>query len=204
MKEKNDEIKALQQRVFELQKVTKNSIENEVKRLGSLLSEADERIKEKDNEILELKNLNDTDDQKGILYSQALEAENAELKQKLESVELKYKDAMETVKVMKKEMTKKTKEENAADPGVDKKMRKELSAAYKDIVNLSKAISGILKGDEPNMQSLWGVAHTEKGGAEGEELGLEDLGNLKMAIDTIRTNICDYYAEKYSNECNLQ
>ena len=90
-------------------------------------------------------------------------------------------------------------------------MKKELAKVYKEIVNLSKMISGLLKGEEPNMQLLWGMAQGEKEstGFEAEcetleELSLEDLQTLKTALDTIKTNICDYYAEKYSNECNLQ
>ena len=80
-------------------------------------------------------------------------------------------------------------------------MRKELAKVYKDIVNLSKAISELLKGDEPNMQALWGMAQEKEAASE---LSLEDLGTLKMATEKIKTNICDYYADKYSNECNIQ
>eukprot|EP01022_Parablepharisma_sp_SALTPOND_P032987 TRINITY_DN87998_c0_g1_i1.p3 TRINITY_DN87998_c0_g1~~TRINITY_DN87998_c0_g1_i1.p3 ORF type:complete len:238 (+),score=51.76 TRINITY_DN87998_c0_g1_i1:851-1564(+) len=206
-RDKNEEIKGLQQRINELQRINKTSIENEVKRLGSLLSEADAKLKEKNKEIVNLQNeierLSDENyDAKGALYSNALEAENAELRQKLAAMEEKYRHA--TIKKEPREEEKESKPLPEAE--MNKKMQKELSAAYKDIMNLSKAISGILKGEEPNMQSLWGVAHTEKDSVEAEmdELSLEDLGNLKMAIDTIRTNICDYYAEKYSNECNLQ
>ncbi len=102
---------------------------------------------------------------------------------------------------------------------MQKEMKKTLAGVYKEIVSLSKAISGLLKGDEPNMQALLG-SHTRESKEqmefafqrsarrgspeEQEELTLQDLEVLKEATATIRTTLCDYYAEKYSNECNVQ
>ena len=55
VKKKNEEIYILQDKVKQLQKTNKNSIENEIKRLGDLLSDADNNLKEKEREIESLK-----------------------------------------------------------------------------------------------------------------------------------------------------
>ena len=101
---------------------------------------------------------------------------------------------------------------------VQKKMKKELAGVYREIVSLSKVISALLKGEEPNMQALLGeppheepkptptttATATASGTAPDNELSLEDLETLTSAIASIRTNLCDYYADKFSNECNVQ
>jgi len=202
VKTKNEEIKTLHMQISELQKVNKTSIENEIRRLGNLLTEADTKIQQKDEEIALLTaKINESPDvknsKKEALYIKGLETENEELRKKVQELEKMLQNQEETKKAEEKPKT------DISE--ITHKMQKELAASYKDIVNLSKTITGILKGEEPNMQSLWGITNgTKEIISENEELSLEDLGNLKMAIDTIRTNICDYYAEKYSNECNLQ
>lgn len=87
-------------------------------------------------------------------------------------------------------------------------MKKELSKVYKEIMDLTKTIDGILKGEEPNMQALLGVSEEDKQeeeeGENIEEIKVEGLETLRVSINTMRKNVCDYYAEKYSNECNVQ
>ena len=92
-------------------------------------------------------------------------------------------------------------------------MKKELIRVYKEIVNLSKVIKGLLKEEEPNMQELLGMGlgdtkemihELEGSDKSSDELTIEDLGILQNAIKSIKTCICDYYAEKYSNDCNVQ
>ena len=91
-----------------------------------------------------------------------------------------------------------------SEADIRKKTQKELSSVYGDIINLSNTVTGLLKGEEPNMQSLWGISYSKSEDEVQNELSAKDLGKLKSAVDSIRTNLCDYYAEKYSNECNIQ
>ncbi len=85
-------------------------------------------------------------------------------------------------------------------------MKKVLSGVYREIVSLSNVISAVLKGEEPNMQALLGEPspEDEHKAPHSDELAPEDLETLSTALNTIRTNLCDYYADKYSNECNVQ
>ncbi len=215
-KEKNDQISALAQQIADLQSYNKSSIEDEVKRLGLLLTEADCKLKEKDAEIAKLKGeiaapSSESSRKKAAIYSEALEAQNSELKQKCEDLENERDSLQARLDEVQQDPQKTEEEEKKKAPAsteVQKKMGKELAKVYRDIVNLSKVIGELLKGEEPNMQVLWGMSQEQmekdKGAYDDGELCPEDLGTLKASIDNIRTNICDYYAEKYSNECNLQ
>ena len=85
VKKKNEEIYILQDKVKQLQKTNKNSIENEINRLGDLLSDADNNLKEKEREIESLKDkINELSKEnlegKGVLYSKKVDAENESLK----------------------------------------------------------------------------------------------------------------------------
>lgn len=90
------------------------------------------------------------------------------------------------------------KEESADD--MQRKMRKVLSQVYREIMCLSRAVTEFIKGGEPNMQILLGDCK------EATMMGArpEDVELLSGAIRSIRTRLCDYYAEKYSSECGIQ
>lgn len=217
----------LSQKIAELQRVNKNSIENEVKRLGTLLLESDNRIKERDEEIARMKQemttlVTESYRKKGAAFYQTLEAENTELKLKYNELEQKYDEANAKIEELKsvdpnKPVAVESSPMVSPMKDVQKKMKKEIQKVYRNIVNLSKIISELLKGEEPNMQALWGIAHDKDSllvpsaeAAEAvpdsnmDELTIEDLTTLQNAIEKIKTSICDYYAEKYSNECNIQ
>jgi len=138
---------------------------------------------EKDKEIALLKEkMNNF-----MMHQKLLETENEELKERIKSMEDEYEKLFTELN---------------EEPTKTKKLHKELSSIYNDILSLSKAVAGITKGEEPNIQSLWGVSNDRS--MEVEEIGKEELESLKLAVGGIRANICDYYADKYSNECNIQ
>lgn len=166
----------LQQKLKELTKETHDS------KTGTTNIEL--KIKERNEEVTTLKEILNNTEQR----QRELEEENEELKERIKSMEDEYEKLMT---------------EANEEPINQKKLNKELSSVYNDILNLSKAITGIIKGEEPNIQSLWGISNSDKS-IEIEEVNGEELESLKLAVDSIRTNICDYYADKYSNECNLQ
>jgi len=78
-------------------------------------------------------------------------------------------------------------------------MQKNLQSVYNGVLSLSKIINGLIKGDEPNMSVLLG--DTKKDKDSDKELTEEEVAELNDALESIRRSICDYYAEKYSNEC---
>lgn len=144
------------------------------------------KLKEKDEEIKMLKEKMNN----AILREKELETENEELKERVKSMEDEYEKLF-------LEANEEQKQAQSNGP------QKELATVYYDILSISKAITGIIKGEEPNIQSLWGVSKGDKS-MEVEELGGGEFESLKMAVESIRTSICDYYADKYSNECNIK
>lgn len=161
-----------------------------------MLAKAEANIKEKDNTILILKEKINEQYELECNNSRIkiLEAENEELRDHIKNIEDEHEKVIQELINQSKSEEMKT----------YKKVQKELGNVYKDILNLSSAISGILKGDEPNIQAFWGITHDENKEENVKELSLDDIEKLKTAVDTMRTNICDYYADKYSNECNIQ
>ena len=88
-------------------------------------------------------------------------------------------------------------------------VQKNINNAYKEILSLSKVISSLVRGDEPNMGVLLGEYSYDLKKVESKkdwetELTEDQTKELNEALNSIRRNICDYYAERYSNECNLQ
>eukprot|EP00826_Nyctotherus_ovalis_P039238 TRINITY_DN3755_c0_g1_i1.p2 TRINITY_DN3755_c0_g1~~TRINITY_DN3755_c0_g1_i1.p2 ORF type:complete len:167 (-),score=29.01 TRINITY_DN3755_c0_g1_i1:66-566(-) len=73
----------------------------------------------------------------------------------------------------------------------------ELSPVYNDIMNLSKVVKEMLKGKEPSIQSLWGLY-------KQETCADFNLKELRKTVDSLCGDVCDYYAERYSNECAVQ
>ena len=178
-REKNEEIKFLTQKLIEIQRTNKSSFESEIHKLSSLLCESEFKLDEKEKELDKLKGT----------VSKLKGAKKADLKT---TGELK----------------------GIISPGKDvqRQMKRELSHVYKEIISLSKAITTLLKGDEPNMHLLLGEYSRESrefgtyefASKQEGELTLDDLEVLKKAIHSIRRTLCDYYAERYSNECNIQ
>jgi len=202
-KKKNEETAVLQQKINELQKKNKFSIEKEVKRLGLLLSEADNNLKQKDNTISELEAkieelMEENYNVKGSSYTQQIDKDNKSLKEKVETLEEEKKELVRKMDKM-KESEKKRVNTLESEQEITRKLQKELSSVYKDIMNLSNTITAILKGEEPNVQTLW-----ESSSEKYMEESKFDIGSLKTAVSTIRTKVCDYYAERYSNECSIQ
>eukprot|EP00826_Nyctotherus_ovalis_P006967 TRINITY_DN11703_c0_g1_i3.p1 TRINITY_DN11703_c0_g1~~TRINITY_DN11703_c0_g1_i3.p1 ORF type:complete len:210 (-),score=82.06 TRINITY_DN11703_c0_g1_i3:127-756(-) len=201
-RKKGEEIAALQQKVSELQRKNKFSIEKEVKRLGLLLSEADNALKQKDKTVAELEAkieelMEENYNAKGKSYTQHIDTENKSLKEKVKELEEEKAELKTIVSSMEEKHNKKA-TALASEEETMKKMQKELLSVYKNIANLSNTITAMMKGEEPNMQSLWEAPSAEESGKK------VDVGRLKAMVNAIRTNICDYYAEKYSNECNIQ
>jgi len=84
---------------------------------------------------------------------------------------------------------------------------KEMSQISKEVFSLAKVIAALLKGDDPNINELLGQYTKQKTNEsliKGDEFTIKDIELLKETLKLIRKNICDYYAEKYSNECFVQ
>jgi len=209
---KNKEIEALHKRIEEVKKLKEDYLQKETKRISLLLSEVNVKLKKKEHEIIKLrgelaKAFNAKLEEKNVLI--VLNKENTELKGRLkflskENEELEYK-----IQEMNKQQEKDTKQENDLVTTRGKlenaqKSHKQLAKIHRDIIILSKTISKIFEGQDPNIQSLWGVLNTEPDCNISNvscESVLEDTGKLRMAVESIRTSICDYYADKYSNHC---
>ncbi len=203
-KEKNEEIKALTQKLVEIQRSHKSAFESEIQRLTQQLAEAEKTSREKDSEIEQL---------------QMRCKEEARSVATVESARVGGDHSLRAAAAA-GEFTCRSASGCAATPGKDvqRRMRKMLSKVYREIIGLSKAIMMLLKGDEPNMHLLMGeytreskelAMFSDLSGKfpqfqQDTELGVEDLEVLGRAISSIRSNLCDYYAEKYSNECGIQ
>lgn len=79
-------------------------------------------------------------------------------------------------------------------------MKRGLQGIYGGVLSLSKVMNALTKGDEPNMSALLGE-YTKESKASDKDLSEEEVAELNEALESIRRSVCDYYAEKYSNEC---
>jgi alanyl-tRNA synthetase len=205
---KDKEIEALCRRIEEVKKLKEESMQRETKRISLLLSEANVKLKKKEHEIIKLrgelaKAFNTKLEEKNSLT--VLNKENIELKGRLKLLS-KENEKLEDIKKQQEEDIKQERDLLATKGKLEnaQKLHKQLSKIHKDIITLSKTVTKIFEGQDPNIQSLWGVLNTESdcnvSNVSAESI-LEDTGKLRMAVESIRTSICDYYADKYSNHC---
>eukprot|EP00826_Nyctotherus_ovalis_P015781 TRINITY_DN14513_c0_g1_i1.p3 TRINITY_DN14513_c0_g1~~TRINITY_DN14513_c0_g1_i1.p3 ORF type:complete len:152 (+),score=37.46 TRINITY_DN14513_c0_g1_i1:817-1272(+) len=139
----------------------------------------------------------------------AIDKENAELKGRLRLLNKENEELEGKIHTIRKQQEEDMEQERdlASLKGKlegTQKLHKRLAKIHRDILSLSKAVAKIFEGQDPNIQSLWGTLNTESdislSNASSESI-LDDTGSLKIAVDAIRTSICDYYADKYSNHC---
>ena len=101
------------------------------------------------------------------------------------------------------------------------KYKKDVRVIKRELICLTKAVNSISKNKEPDMKYLFGILYTyiyiyiylgdfdedeAKYGKkyEEEEENVYDIEGVKNKIVKLRSKMCDFYAEKYSNECNIQ
>ena len=149
LKEKNNQIKVLTQKLAYIQKINKESVKDQLHKFNEIIAETEKKLEERDKEIYKLK-------------------------------------------------------EKQKDLGINRIEGTMLPQIHKEVLLLSKAITGLLNGDEPNMGVLLGEYNRESKVLESidlneKEFNMKDLEEVRMLLQSIRTSICDYYAEKYSN-----
>jgi len=167
-----------------------------------MASKTNTELQEKNKEIFKLRmkihqilDQNQTNATKEYFHK-----ENKALKSEIANTEHKQIELKDILKQLKetKEQQMKLKLKLESQLAINDKLNNELSSVHNDILNLSRTIKEMLKGNEPSIQSLWGLYGKEE---LPKTLNIEEL---RMIIESIRSDICDYYAESYSNTCALQ
>ena len=194
MNEKNEEIQISRDH-FKREQMENNRLNSEIERLTKLLTEADEELARKEDQIKEQEAIEVVEEK---LHHE--EERNQILRDRIESLE----------------------DERVREKGDLMRTEAELELLTSDTEELIALLQSLALGREPNINLLLGLDKREKLDSMKSLRGKKNLGKeeatssvsqktivlaieeIRSKVSSVRTLIADKYTEKYASECNVQ